>query len=94
MAAAICEICHILGREGSARTHAGGRGRWARQGSNLRPTGYEPAALTAELRALMHRLIVFPLAPSAGAAQRSVLRAQCFPERATGFEPANVSLEG
>lgn len=25
---------------------------WARQDSNLRPTGYEPAALTAELRAL------------------------------------------
>jgi hypothetical protein len=28
------------------------RFRWARQDSNLRPTGYEPAALTAELRAL------------------------------------------
>jgi hypothetical protein len=26
---------------------------WARQDSNLRPTGYEPAALTAELRALL-----------------------------------------
>ena len=25
---------------------------WARQDSNLRPVGYEPAALTAELRAL------------------------------------------
>jgi hypothetical protein len=25
--------------------------RWARQDSNLRPTGYEPAALTAELQA-------------------------------------------
>jgi hypothetical protein len=24
---------------------------WARQGSNLRPTGYEPVALTTELRA-------------------------------------------
>ena len=26
---------------------------WARQDSNLRPTGYEPVALTAELRALL-----------------------------------------
>jgi hypothetical protein len=25
--------------------------KWARQDSNLRPTGYEPAALTTELRA-------------------------------------------
>ena len=25
---------------------------WARQGSNLRPIGYEPSALTTELRAL------------------------------------------
>ena len=25
--------------------------KWARQDSNLRPTGYEPDALTAELRA-------------------------------------------
>ena len=27
-------------------------GQWARQGSNLRPTTYEEAALTIELRAL------------------------------------------
>ena len=27
-------------------------GQWARQGSNLRPTTYEEAALTTELRAL------------------------------------------
>jgi hypothetical protein len=39
----------------AARRSAGCRW-WARQGSNLRPTGYEPAALTAELRALGHWL--------------------------------------
>ena len=27
---------------------------WARQGSNLRPIGYEPTALTTELRARAH----------------------------------------
>src|SRR3990172_4067584 len=31
---------------------------WARQDSNLRPTGYEPAALTSELRARRRRFIV------------------------------------
>ena len=31
---------------------------WARQDSNLRPTGYEPAALTSELRARRCRFIL------------------------------------
>ena len=30
---------------------------WAQLGSNQRPTSYEPAALTAELWALMRRII-------------------------------------
>jgi hypothetical protein len=36
---------------------------WAQKDSNLRPTGYEPGALTTELWALAERIIpqVFPL---------------------------------
>ena len=51
---------------------------WARQESNLRPGGYEPLALTAELRARSPAEF-----PPTGAL-----------ERVTGFEPVNVSLEG
>ena len=39
-----------------ARPHPETRGWWARQDSNLGPTDYEPAALTAELRARNARL--------------------------------------
>lgn len=36
---------------------------WARWGSNPRPNGYEPSALTTELRALDSRAIVSPASP-------------------------------
>jgi hypothetical protein len=33
--------------------------KWAQLGSNQRPTGYEPAALTAELWALAERIVPY-----------------------------------
>jgi hypothetical protein len=44
---------------------------WARQDSNLRPTGYEPAALTTELRALHPILTVPPSLEKAAPAENS-----------------------
>jgi hypothetical protein len=32
--------------------------KWAQQGSNLRPSGYEPPALTTELWALVEREVL------------------------------------
>ena len=101
-----------LGRR--ARPNAPGVSWWARQDSNLRSTGYEPAALTSELRARM----VLPSETAGrchpvsddhrgwmrrrrcGAFRDAVggLRwrewGQRSAERATGFEPVNISLEG
>ena len=50
--AALSAIVLALGASTQARS-AGSAGRkaWARQDSNLHRTGYEPAALTVELRA-------------------------------------------
>jgi hypothetical protein len=36
--------------------------KWAQQDSNLRPTSYEPAALTAELWALAQAIIAYLIA--------------------------------
>ena len=53
--------------------------KWARLDSNQRPNDYESFALTAELRA-PNRLVDFSDSTNI--------------ERETGFEPANISLEG
>jgi hypothetical protein len=57
--------------------------KWARQDSNLRPTGYEPAALPLSYE------------PVLSATKKSGLHGNriCL-ERETGFEPATPCLEG
>jgi hypothetical protein len=95
---------------------------WARQDSNLRPTGYEPAALTSELRAPRHASILSEANAGYKVANRwrrpihanaarpfdsarststtlpyavvSLSIEVRYSERATGFEPADISLEG
>jgi hypothetical protein len=57
---------------------------WARQDSNLRPKDYESPALTAAPRAReKYQVSGIP-----------VLRDTEESERETGFEPADISLEG
>ena len=73
--------------ETAATTHRRGLTLWARQDSNLRPSGYEPPALTAELQALASG----GMRLGTGSANGPLLIP---PERATGFEPANDGLEG
>jgi hypothetical protein len=57
--------------------------KWARQDSNLRPTGYEPAALP-----LSYEPPVLP------AESYALYGSQICVERETGFEPATPCLEG
>gem|GEM_PF-5988870 len=57
---------------------------WARQDSNLRPNGYEPSALPLSYGP--------PVKPSWTASESGAPVSVM--ERATGFEPANLSLEG
>ena len=57
--------------------------KWARQDSNLRPTGYEPAALPLSYE------------PVLSAMKRVNLHGdRIWLERETGFEPATPCLEG
>ena len=76
---------------GDSRISSFLRIRWARLDSNQRPSDYESPALTTEPRALSRKC---PLScatpPEAGTHDTGAL----LPERETGFEPANISLEG
>ena len=58
-------------------------GKWARQDSNLRPTGYEPAALPLSYKPILFAMKNFGFHGN-----------QICVERETGFEPATPCLEG
>ena len=57
--------------------------KWARQDSNLRPTGYEPAALPLSYEPTLPPMKSFPFHGH-----------QIYVERETGLEPATPCLEG
>src|SRR5881398_398 len=52
---------------------------WARQGSNLRPTDYESAALTTELRARHTPPSYFPACPAAASLSNALEPVRCAP---------------
>lgn len=65
--------------------------KWARQDSNLRPSDYESPALTAAPRARFSKQVT----SNQCASEKLVTDYWSLNgERETGFEPANISLEG
>jgi hypothetical protein len=67
--------------------------KWARQDSDLRPSDYESPALTTAPRALAIPTMMTSAFPSV-AVHEDLFLLVVMQERATGFEPANISLEG
>jgi hypothetical protein len=64
---------------------------WARLDSNQRPSDYESPALTTAPRA---RLSVISDQQSVATVCQVTDHWSLLPERETGFEPADISLEG
>ena len=64
---------------------------WARLDSNQRPSDYESPSLTAELRALQCQVLQCHVPCLL---RRTLDTGALTIERATGFEPADISLEG